>query len=200
MTSNEAETAIGKARAGDRQAFQSLVEQHSRDVFRLAFRITRNEMDAEDAVQESFLKAYQKLGGFDGRSSFGTWLYRITANASIDVLRRRRREEGRSDSLDDETAQSRRLATDDPAPDRLLFSTEVKARVRIALDELSDMERAAFAMRHFENFPMAEISRVLGLTESATKQAVFRAVKKVRRTLESVMNTTNTTNTTRATS
>ncbi len=116
MTSNEAEAAIGKARAGDMAAFQSLVEQHSRDVFRLAFRITRNEMDAEDAVQETFLKAYQKLGGFDGRSSFGTWLYRITANTSIDVLRRRRREEGRSDSLDDETASSRRLAADDPPP------------------------------------------------------------------------------------
>jgi RNA polymerase sigma-70 factor (ECF subfamily) len=191
MTSNEAETAIGKARAGDMAAFQSLVEQHSRDVFRLAFRITRNEMDAEDAVQETFLKAYQKLDGFDGRSSFGTWLYRITANTSIDVLRRRRREEGRSASLDDETAaQSRRLATDDPAPDRLLFSTEVKARLRVALDELTEMERAAFAMRHFENFPLAEISQILGLKESATKQAVFRAVKKVRRTLEPVMRTT----------
>ena len=189
--SNEAEAAIGKARAGDMAAFQSLVEQHSRDVFRLAFRITRNEMDAEDAVQETFLKAYQKLGGFDGRSSFGTWLYRITANTSIDVLRRRRREEGRSDSLDDETAaQSRRLATDDPTPDRLLFSTEVKARLRVALDELTEMERAAFAMRHFENFPLAEISQILGLKESATKQAVFRAVKKVRRNLEPVMRTT----------
>lgn len=190
MTSNEAEAAIGKARAGDKAAFQSLVEQHSRDVFRLAFRITRNEMDAEDAVQETFLKAYQKLGGFDGRSSFGTWLYRITANASIDVLRRRRREEGRSDSLDDDTARARPLATHDPAPDRLLFSTEVKARVRIALDELTDMERSAFIMRHFENFPLAEISRILGLKDSATKQAVFRAVKKVRRTLEPVVRTT----------
>jgi RNA polymerase sigma-70 factor (ECF subfamily) len=191
MTSYEAETAISKARAGDRVAFQSLVEQHSRDVFRLAFRITRNEMDAEDAVQETFLKAYQKLGGFDGRSSFGTWLYRITANTSIDVLRRRRREEGRSDSLDDETAApSRRLATDDPSPDRLLFSTEVKSRLGAALDELTEMERAAFAMRHFENFPLAEISQILGLKESATKQAVFRAVKKVRRTLEPVMRTT----------
>ncbi len=155
--SNEAEAAIGKARAGDMAAFQSLVERHSRDVFRLAFRITRNEMDAEDAVQETFLKAHQKLGGFDGRSSFGTWLYRITANTSIDVLRRRRREEGRSDSLDDETAaQSRRLATEDPSPDRLLFSTEVKARLRVALDELTEMERAAFAMRHFEGFPLTE--------------------------------------------
>jgi RNA polymerase sigma-70 factor (ECF subfamily) len=191
MTSNEAETAISKAQAGDRTAFQSLVEQHSRDVFRLAFRITRNEMDAEDAVQETFLKAYQKLGGFDGRSSFGTWLYRITANTSIDVLRRRRREEGRSDSLDDEAAApSRRLATENPSPDRLLFSTEVQSRLRIALDELTEMERAAFAMRHFENFPLAEISQILGLKESATKQAVFRAVKKVRRNLEPVMRTT----------
>jgi RNA polymerase sigma-70 factor (ECF subfamily) len=191
MTSNEAETAIGRARAGDLAAFQSLVEQHSRDVFRLAFRITRNEMDAEDAVQETFLKAFQKLSGFDGRSSFGTWLYRITANTSIDALRRRRREEGRSDSLDDETASpSRRLATNDPTPDRLLFSTEVKARLQVALDGLTEMERSAFVMRHFENFPLAEISQILNLKESATKQAVFRAVKKIRRTLEPVVRTT----------
>jgi RNA polymerase sigma-70 factor (ECF subfamily) len=190
MKGNEDETAVDRARAGDLTAFQSLVEQHSRDVFRLAFRITRNEMDAEDAVQETFLRAYQKLSSFDGRASFSTWLYRVTANSSIDVLRRRRRDESRSSSLDDDTAYSPDPVSHSPAPDRLLFDSEVKERLRGALDELSDLERTAFVMRHFENFSLDEIGRALGLRVSATKQAVFRAVKKVRRTLEPVVRTT----------
>lgn len=190
MKGNEEETAVDKARAGDMTAFQSLVEQHSRAVFRLAFRITRNEMDAEDAVQETFLRTYQKLSSFDGRASFSTWLYRITANSSIDVLRRRRRDDSRSSSLDDDTFYTPEPVSHSPAPDRLLFNSEVKERLRNALDELSDLERAAFVMRHFENFTLEEIGRALGLRTSATKQAVFRAVKKVRRTLDPVVRAT----------
>jgi RNA polymerase sigma-70 factor (ECF subfamily) len=190
MKGNEEETVIDKARAGDMEAFRSLVEQHSRDVFRLAFRITRNEMDAEDAVQETFLRAYKKLSSFDGRASFSTWLYRVTANTSIDVLRRRRRDESRSSSLDDDTVYAPEPASRSPAPDRLLFNREVKERLRGALDELSELERAAFVMRHFENVSLEEIGSALGLRTSATKQAVFRAVKKVRRTLEPVVRAT----------
>lgn len=190
MKGIDEDTAVGKARAGSLPAFQSLVEQHSRDVFRLAFRITGNEMDAEDAVQETFIKAYQRLESFDGRSSFSTWLYRVTANTSIDVLRRRRRHSSRSTSLDDDASQSREPATHEPAPDQLVYSREVKERIHAALNELSELERAAFVMRHFENVSLAEISRALGLRTSATKQAVFRAVKKMRKTLEPVVRVT----------
>jgi RNA polymerase sigma-70 factor (ECF subfamily) len=181
---------VARARDGDLEAFRSLVEHHSRDVFRLAFRMTRNEMDAEDAVQETFLRAYKKLSSFDGRASFSTWLYRVTANTSIDVLRRRRRDDSRSSSLDDDTVYAPEPASHSPAPDRLLFNREVKERLRGALDELSELERAAFVMRHFENFSLEEIGSALGLRTSATKQAVFRAVKKVRRTLEPVVRAT----------
>jgi RNA polymerase sigma-70 factor (ECF subfamily) len=190
MKGSTEETAVDKARAGDRTAFQSLVERHSRDVFRLAYRITGNEMDAEDAVQETFLRAYQKLSSFDGRASFSTWLYRVTANTSIDVLRRRRRDVSRSTSIDDDTVYAPDPVSHSPAPDRLLFGSEVQAQIRGALDELSELERTAFVMRHFENFSLEEIGRTLGLRTSATKQAVFRAVKKVRRTLEPVLGTT----------
>ena len=190
MKGIDEDTAVGKARAGSLPAFQSLVEQHSRDVFRLAFRITGNEMDAEDAVQETFIKAYQRLESFDGRSSFSTWLYRVTANTSIDVLRRRRRHSSRSTSLDDDIAQNLEPATHDPAPDRLVYSGEVKERIHAALDEMTELERTAFVMRHFENSSLAEISRALGLRASAAKQAVFRAVKKVRKTLEPVVRAT----------
>jgi RNA polymerase sigma-70 factor (ECF subfamily) len=85
------EDVLARARSGDQAAFRIIVEGYSRDVFRLAFRITGNEEDAEDAVQETFLRAYRKLEGFEARANFGTWLYRVTANTSIDVLRRRKR-------------------------------------------------------------------------------------------------------------
>jgi RNA polymerase sigma-70 factor (ECF subfamily) len=147
-------------------------------------------MDAEDAVQETFLKAYKKLASFDGRSSFGTWLYRVTANTSIDVLRRRRRESSRTTSLDDDAMQGRGPVTGDPAPDRLLYNAEMNQRIHQALDELTELERSAFVMRHFENFRLDEIGRALGLGTSATKQAVFRAVKKVRKALEPALRTT----------
>ena len=190
MKGIEEETTVEKARAGDLESFQSLVEHHSRDVFRLAFRMTRNEMDAEDAVQETFLRAYKKISSFDGRSSFSTWLYRVTANTSIDIIRRRQRHDSRSISLDEETATSRMPTSSDPSQDRVLFSSEIKKRLDVALGELSELERSAFMLRHFEDFPLAEISRMLGLKTSATKQAVFRAVRKVRKTLEPVVGTT----------
>src|SRR2546429_5323973 len=85
------ETAVARARAGDRDAFQVLVERHSRPLFSLAFRMTGNEQDAEDVVQETLLRAYRKIEKFDERASFRTWLYRITVNCSLDLVRARKR-------------------------------------------------------------------------------------------------------------
>src|SRR3989304_5324867 len=85
------EDVLARARSGDQAAFGIIVEGYSRDVFRLAFRITGNEEDAEDAVQETFLRAYRKLEGYEARANFGTRLYRGRANTPIDALRRRKR-------------------------------------------------------------------------------------------------------------
>src|SRR5438067_10992248 len=82
---------VAKARSGDADAYRVLVERHSRALFRLAFRMTGNEQDAEDVVQESFMRAYKQLGKFDQRASFGTWLYRIAMNYSLDLVRARKR-------------------------------------------------------------------------------------------------------------
>ena len=82
-------TFVARARTGDSDAFRVLVERHSRALFRLAFRMTGNQQDAEDVVQESFLRAYKQLGKFDERATFGTWLYRIAANCSLDLVRSR---------------------------------------------------------------------------------------------------------------
>src|SRR5215469_17508588 len=85
------QAVVEQARSGDADAFRVLVERHSRALFRLAFRMTGNEADAEDVVQESFLRAYRQLGRFDERSSFGTWLHRIAVNCSLDLVRARKR-------------------------------------------------------------------------------------------------------------
>src|ERR1041384_4856740 len=87
--------ALARAKAGDKDGFRLLVERHSRSVFRLAYRLTGNEQDAEDVVQETFLRAYKQLQNFESRASFGTWLYRIGANYALDMIRSRKRHQER---------------------------------------------------------------------------------------------------------
>src|SRR5712664_4799645 len=91
MDATESAAVLARAQQGDGDAFRALVERHSRTLFRMAFRMTGNEQDAEDVVQESFLRAYRQLGKFDERASFGTWLYRIAMNCSLDLVRSRKR-------------------------------------------------------------------------------------------------------------
>src|SRR5208282_6382525 len=82
--------AAEEARKGDQLAFRALVERHSRSVFRLAFRMTGNEQDAEDMVQETFLRAWKQMHRYDGRAAFSTWIYRIASNCSLDLIRARK--------------------------------------------------------------------------------------------------------------
>src|SRR5437016_6163333 len=183
MDATEAAAVLARARQGDSEAFRALVERHSRSVFRLAFRMTGNEQDAEDVVQESFLRAYRQLGRFESRANFGTWLYRIVANCSLDLMqaRRARQAQTRIDSLDDIEAAPTPAAG--PSPERLARSAEIRTHVAAAMQGLSPLERAAFALRHHEGRSIDEISHLLGLRTSATKHAVFRAVRKLRTTL-----------------
>ena len=170
-------TVLARARKGDSDAFRELVEQHSRSAFRLAYRLTRNEQDAEDVVQEGFLRAYRHLGRFEARSHFGTWLYRIVANCAVEHVRTRLSRQTRApmDPIDNLTP-----ASESPGPDRLAESSNVRERVDAALDGLSPLERAAFTLRHDEGRSIDEIGHTLGLGKSAAKHAVFRAVKKLR--------------------
>ena len=125
MDASEAAAVLARARQGDSEAFRVLVEQHSRSVFRLAFRMIGNEQDAEDVVQESFLRAYRQLGRFESRANFGTWLYRITANCAVDLMRSKqaRHDQSRAETLDDavDTTQSQL-----PDPERMAGSAEIR--------------------------------------------------------------------------
>lgn len=181
MEDNDA-AAIEQARRGSSEAFRELVERHSRAVFRLAYRMTGNEQDAEDTVQETFLRAYRQLERFDSRSKFSTWLYAIASNCSLDMIRARKRRR----EADSEPVQPV-IPAADPSPERLALSGEVRRRLSAAMNELSDAERTAFVMRHFEGVSIDEIARVLGRPNGATRHSVFRAVEKLRRALEPVM-------------
>ena len=179
---------VTKARSGDTDAFRVLVDRHSRALFRLAFRMTGNEQDAEDVVQESFLRAYRQLSKFDERASFGTWLYRIATNCSLDLVRSRKRRSENLAPADPEMEDPvLALPSGDPTPERVALSSEVRERVADAMQELSATERTAFVLRHFEGMCIEEVSRVLDCQPGAAKHSVFRAVQKLRRALEPVV-------------
>jgi len=181
--------AVERTLAGDRNAYRILVERHSSNVFRLAYRMTGNRPDAEEVVQEAFLRAYQKLGQFAARANFGTWVYRIAANYAIDRLRQRNADEARR--VEPGNAGEESLAVDplsrfedrSPSPERLAGSAQLADRMKAALADLSPAERTAIVMRHWDGCGIEEIAAVLKSNSNATKNTVFRAVQKLRRAL-----------------
>jgi len=177
--------AVALVRAGDAGAFRILVDRHSRPVFRLAHRLTGNREDAEDVVQETFLRAYRQLAQFEARAGFGTWIHRIAVNCAMDLLRQRPRHRAAVSLEDAGIGHAADIADECSAgPDRLAASAEFRTRLTRALDSLTPAERAAFTLRHFEGRSVEEIGRALSLRTSATKHSIFRAVQKMRRALE----------------
>jgi RNA polymerase sigma-70 factor (ECF subfamily) len=169
--------AVAEARGGNEDAFRVLVDRHSRGIYRLAYRMTGRAEDAEDVVQEAFIRAYRQLGRFEARSNFATWLYRITFNCAIDYMRARPHRESAEthERLEQMSGQSKATAADD-----LVFAGEIGGRVQEALGELSSQERAAFLMRHYQGCSIDEICRTLNLGTNAAKHSIFRAVRKMR--------------------
>ncbi len=189
MDASDRTAVLIRARQGDEDAFGALVQQHSHRVFQLAFRMLGNEQDAEDVVQESFLRAYRQLGRFQARADFGTWLYRITANCAVDMMRtREHRLRQRTDPIDDASINAQ---TEGPSPERMAEGAQLGTVVENALHELTAVERAAFTLRHHDGRSIDEICRTLNLGKSAAKHAVFRAVRKLRVALAPFRNLSN---------
>lgn len=156
-------------------------------VFRLAYRMTGNVEDAEDVVQETFLKAHRSFSRFDARASVATWIYRIALNAAIDILRRRRKTGSPRPHGNGDADPMEAVPSDGPLPDRVAFAGQVDRRVASALSRLSASEREAFILRHLEGMPLERIAEVLQVRPNAVKQTVFRAVQKLRRELAPLM-------------
>ena len=174
----------GAVLSGDKDAYGVLVARYSQVVFRVAYRITGNETDAEEVVQETFMRAYQKLGDFEGRSAMATWFYRIASNCALNMVNQKR-PQGESRIADEaDPAQGEvQLADATAGPDRLLLSSEIGATQQAAMQSLSPTERTAFVLRHMEDRSTDEIAAILNIAPNAAKQAVFRAVQKLRREL-----------------
>lgn len=176
--------AIQAVLAGDKEAYGALVVRHSHSLFRVAYRITGNEADAEDVVQEAFLRGYRKLEGFESRANFGTWIYRIAVHCALDRVKRRRGNEvARVGETNDPEQDQLQVADEAAGPDRLLLSGEISSIQSDALRSLTPTERTAFVLRHMEDRTTVEIGEALGIEPNAAKQAVFRAVQKMRRRL-----------------
>lgn len=176
--------AIQAVLAGDRDAYAALVMRHSRMLFRLAYRMTGNEADADDVVQESFLRGYQKLATFESRANFGTWIYRIAVHCSLDKLESRRRDDARRVSEENDPEQDAvQVADSAPGPEQLVLSAEIGALGELAMQGLTVMERTAFVLRHMEDRSSDEIAAALEVAPNTAKQTVYRAVQKLRKRL-----------------
>ena len=183
------ETAlIRAAQAGDRDAFEQLVRAYDQSVLRLAMNLLRSPEDAQDVYQEAFLRVYRNLDKFRFDCSFHTWLYRIVTNLCLDHMRKRkvRKEEptivatadgplDRMDSVPEERAGG--------DPQRFLFSGELRKRVKEVLAELTPRERMVFELRHYQGLRLRRIGEILGTTEEAAKNCLFRATQKMRAAL-----------------
>ena len=171
---------LESARMGDREAFRQLVEENSRRLYSLAWRIVGDEQLAEDVVQEAFIKAHLQLKNFDGRSKISTWLYRITTNTAIDMQRKMKRQQQLPIESDVDTIES---VDHHSSPEHHQHQLSLKQQLHQAMHDLTLQERTAFTLKHHDGRSIDEISNILLLSENSVKQAIFRSVKKLRQTL-----------------
>src|ERR1035441_8937562 len=176
---------IRAAQRGDQDAFEQLVRAYDQGVLRIAMNLLRSPEDARDIYQEAFLRVYRNLHGFRFDCSFHTWLYRIVTNICLDHLRKRkvRKEEpavietsegplDRMDTFEEEAA----LAN----PERTLWNRQLKDKIEGAMGDLTPRERLVFELRHYQGLRLRNIGEVLGTTEEAAKNCLFRATQKMR--------------------
>jgi RNA polymerase sigma-70 factor, ECF subfamily len=184
----QVESLIRAAQRGDADAFEQLVRAYDQSVLRLAMNLLRSPEDARDVYQEAFLRVYRNLHAFRFDCSFHTWLYRIVTNICLDQLRKRkvRKEESavvetadgpidRMDSFEEEGVDSN--------PERTMWSRQLKGKIESAIDDLTPRERMVFELRHYQGLRLRAIGEMLGTSEEAAKNCLFRATQKMRSVL-----------------
>jgi RNA polymerase sigma-70 factor, ECF subfamily len=178
---------VNAARAGDVDAFAQLVRKYDRNVFRIANHITQNREDAEDVVQDAFLKAFQNLDRFQGQSKFYTWLVRIAVNEALMRLRKRRN--ARTVSIDedvetDEGSMPREVADWSPNPEQQYGTSELGEILTKTINGLSPGFRTVFVLRDIEGLSTEETAEALGLSVPAVKSRLLRARLQLRDRLD----------------
>lgn len=171
---------IEKVRGGDYQAFESLVTRYEGKVYRLSIRMLRNPQDAEDALQETFLQVFRGLPGFEGRSKFSTWLFRLATNVCLMRIRHRETEPSKLLPLEDylprlEEGEAPQTVDWADRPEDALLSKESREKMMEALDKLPPEYRAVFILRDIEGFSNAETGESLGISVAAVKSRLHRA-------------------------
>ena len=174
------------AKSGDLEAFSQLVNRYDRNIFRIAQHITHNEEDAQDVVQDAFLKAYQNLEQFQGHSKFYTWLVRIAVNEALMKLRKRRTD--RTVSLDEdveteEGSMPREVADWSPNPEQLYGQSELGDILKKTVQGLPPGFRTVFVLRDVEGLSTEETAEMLGLSVPAVKSRLLRARLQLRERL-----------------
>jgi len=181
-----AEISLELLQSGDRVEFARLVDLFSTPIFRLALRMLGNQQDAEDVLQITFVKAFQHVGEFEGRSSLSTWLYRIATNEALMTMRRKDAsvslDEEKPDN-DGESFQPHELADWTQLPESDLLDVEARLQLDKAIQNLPAKLRAVFLMRDIEGLSIKETGDTLGLTETAVKTRLLRARLQLREQL-----------------
>lgn len=188
MDSMDEAALIRAAQAGDHDAFERLVRNYDQSVLKLAINLLRSPDDAHDIYQEAFLRVYRNINSFRFDCSFHTWLYRIVTNLCLDQLRKRKVRKTEPSSVETPEGTVDRLETTPEYrphsdPQRSLLSTEIKRRIESTLSEMSARERMVFEMRHYQGMRLRAIGDVLGTSEEAAKNCLFRATQKMRTAL-----------------
>lgn len=174
MTAEEEARLVRRAARGDAAAFEALVREHQRNVYNLALKLTGSHEDALDVSQDAFLKAYTALASFRGESRFSVWLYRLTYNAGIDLLKKNRRSGGAPLPTDEDGAPAD-FPDDSPTPEELSEREETRAAVRAALDSLSEEKREILILREFRGMSYSDIAAALNIEEGTVKSRIARA-------------------------
>jgi len=174
---------IQKAKAGDRRAFGQLVTAYRDAILYLIYDFVGNYEDAKDLAQDVFIKAFQRLDQFEGRSKFSTWLYRIAVNRALDFKRKHRREM----IQDFESPEmAHRYMTEDP-PDsgieQTLEQQEVRARIEACLDHVSEQQRSAVILKYFHHRTTAEIAEIMNCSAVTVRTHLYRAIQYMRKNL-----------------
>ncbi|MBX6762582.1 MAG: RNA polymerase sigma factor [Rubrobacteraceae bacterium] len=171
---------VARTLSGDRKAFTRLLRRHEGSVYRVCYRILGDREDAKDATQEAFIRAYERLESFEGRSAFRTWLLRVAVNVSLNMSKKNRRESAR------ELPPERLLGADpEPGPEQSAVSSERLEQLHRALYHLEDNHRAAVVLRDLEGLSYAEISQVLDVAEGTARVWAFRGRAKLKEILTS---------------
>jgi len=186
--SPQIDSLIRAAQRGDQDAFEQLVRAHDQSVLRLAMNLLRSPEDARDVYQEAFLRVYRNLDSFRFDCSFHTWLYRIVTNICLDQLRKRkvRKEESAVVETSDGPVNRLEVFEEEAAhanPERTCWNRELKQRIENALQDLTPRERMVFELRHYQGLRLRNIGEMLGTTEEAAKNCLFRATQKMRAVL-----------------